>query len=183
LRLLFLFLQLFFHQKNKAIDFVKGLRDIILISKDEGLDNIYIAALKELHGEATALMYYFAHAGSEEMHGLIRDINSIVKDEEENKLYLVKISESTTYMENTTEDYDMVLQDNTVLNGVFGGISGIKSELVPIRNGFRFNTEVDLKTIIRSNLDRYFNKPTYYLKDTEAKTISFELDASGYSCN
>lgn len=105
------------------------------------------------------------------------------KDEEENKLYLVKISESTTYMENTTEDYDMVLQDNTVLNGVFGGISGIKSELVPIRNGFRFNTEVDLKTIIRNNLDRYFNKPTYYLKDTEAKTISFELDASGYSCN
>lgn len=88
------------YDKNKAIDFVKGLRDILLISKDEGLDNIYIAALKELHGEATALMYYFAHAGSEEMHGLIRDINSIVKDEEENnKPLLLESDDLDQYIE------------------------------------------------------------------------------------
>lgn len=69
----------------KAVDYVKAIKDSLLISKNEGLDNIYIALLKEIHGEITALIYYFAQAGSMEMRKVIHDINLVLQDREDSR--------------------------------------------------------------------------------------------------
>ena len=101
---------------------------------------------------------------------------------EEDKTYLFSIKESNTFTESTTSDYVNILEENTLLNGVYNNTNGLKSELVPIRNGFTFTVTIDLKNILSSSLNRYFKNEIYYSKDTEAKTISFELLASGYFC-
>lgn len=76
--------------ENKAIDYIRGIRDSLSIAKNEELNSIYSALINELHGEATALMYYFAHKGSDEMKKIIHDINSIVKSIEDNRPVLLE---------------------------------------------------------------------------------------------
>lgn len=69
--------------RYKAIDYTKGIRDSLEVAKSEGLKNIYVSLLNTLHGEPTALMYYFAYEGSEEMKKIIHDINLIICDNED----------------------------------------------------------------------------------------------------
>lgn len=101
---------------------------------------------------------------------------------EEEKNYLVSIKESNTYNSSTAENYEILLQDSTLLNGTYSTINGLKSELTPVRNGFTFTVTIDLKNVLSNTLNRYFKDEIYYAKDTEAKTIAFELSSSGYSC-
>lgn len=86
--------------KKKGIDFVKGVRDSLMIAKEERLDSIYTSLEKELHGEATALMYYFVHEGSEEMARIIHEINLIISgDGEHEKRRLLEGKNLNEYVE------------------------------------------------------------------------------------
>lgn len=69
--------------ESKAIDCVKGIRDSLIISKRGGMSKVHASLIKELHGEVSALMYFYAHEGSEEMRKIIHDINLIICDTED----------------------------------------------------------------------------------------------------
>lgn len=64
-----------------AIDSAKGMRDSLLISKNEGLKKIYTMLIDELCGEITGIMYYFAHKGIAEIRPIIHDINIIISED------------------------------------------------------------------------------------------------------
>jgi len=105
-------------------------------------------------------------------------------EKEEDKIYLIKIGESTTYMENSTADYEEILSEIALQNNIYnGGVLGLKSEISYIRSGFHFLVDIDLKNILSSTMNRYFTEDVYYPKRTEAKTIAFELESSGYTCD
>jgi len=113
---------------------------------------------------------------SKEKEALTYEFESV-----EDQVVLMKITESTTYLEEEKE-YDTILKEKTDLNKIFDGINGLESELIPIRRGFRFNTTIDLKNITKANLNLYFKGEKYYEKNTIAKTIAFEMEGFGYTC-
>lgn len=96
------------YDERKALDSIRTLRDCMEISLQEGLDAIYEVWIKEIHGEHSALMYYFAAQGSKEMQQLIEEINHIMrKGKEKNKssIRLLEKEEITEYIQKVNEEY------------------------------------------------------------------------------
>lgn len=97
--------------ESKAVDYIKAIRDSLSIAKNEELNSIYDALISELHGEATALMYYFAHEGSGEMKKAIHDINSIVQNREDNKPVLLEGDGLDKYVEEIWEERKALFEE------------------------------------------------------------------------
>ncbi len=66
--------------QKKAIDYAKGMRDSLMISKRDGLSAAYQQILFEMHGKSTALMYLFGR-DNHEMREVIHQINEVIGDE------------------------------------------------------------------------------------------------------
>lgn len=60
-------------------------------------------------------------------------------------------------------------------------ISGMSSSLVETLDGFTYVTKIDANSITESSLNS-LKERGYYKGNTEAKTISFEMTARGYTC-
>ncbi len=101
----------------------------------------------------------------------------------ENNVYHLKhINEQNSYRSNDI-NYANYLQEYTELSNSYTGINGVSTSLNPTTTGFSFETNIDLEKISVANYRRIFKKNMYYDKNTEAKVISFELSASGYTCS
>ncbi len=101
---------------------------------------------------------------------------------ENNVYHLTQITEQNSY-KTTNPNYSTYLQEYTALSNNYSGINGVKTTLSPTATGFSFETNIDLEEISVANYHRIFKKDIYYDKNTEARVVSFELSASGYTCS
>lgn len=104
--------QVFFTQR-KALDYAKGMRDSLIISKRAKMVSIYHQILNELQGELSALMYLYGRH-NDEMRDIIHQINEIIHDEvtDNAKLPLLKEGkEIAEYIENAQEEIRCLLKE------------------------------------------------------------------------
>lgn len=78
---------------------------------------------------------------------------------------------------------DEIINTYEVLTNSYNSIDGVTADISPRTSGFSFETEINLNKVKISERKRILSSQAYYEKNTEAKTIYFELNASGYKCN
>ena len=100
---------------------------------------------------------------------------------EKDRYYLIQIEEQASYL-SSDSNYNTYLQEYTALSNNYLGIRGVSTTLTPTATGFAFKNTIQLETISVSDYKRLFTKDIYYDRNTEAKVIAFELNASGYTC-
>ena len=100
----------------------------------------------------------------------------------ENEVYhLIQIEEQANYL-STDANYDTYLQEYTTFSNSYLGIRGVSATLTPTTTGFAFKNTIQLEQVSVADYKRLFTKDIYYNRDTEARVIAFELNASGYTC-
>ena len=92
---------------------------------------------------------------------------------------LTKIVDTNTYSDTSTNYTNTYIDAQTKVN-TLNRVTGINAIFVPETNKFTTNITIDYN-IVNSNLTP--NDTLYYVKDTSANTIKYELDALGYTCN
>ena len=96
--------------------------------------------------------------------------------------YELKRFENRVMIANSSENYETILEQYTTLSDSMESIKGLEVSLTPIVSGFEFVLESDLRSLSESNRKTYLKEPYYYLLNTDAKVISFEMQAQNYSC-
>ncbi|MGM9834556.1 MAG: hypothetical protein ACI31M_02095 [Bacilli bacterium] len=91
-----------------------------------------------------------------------------------------QITESTV-LYSTPEEYNNVLTSYQDKSNRYNMITGITSNLTNNVNGFSFYVKIDPITVTNADFNT-INDRAYYLGKTNAKTISFEMKARGYTC-
>ncbi len=91
---------------------------------------------------------------------------------------LIKITETYNYTNEDLEKYAEVLTVYKAKQEALDAIGGISSTLVESGVNFSYNTVADLTSADISSL-KDFN---YFVKGTDAKVISFEMEAMRYTC-
>lgn len=104
-----------------------------------------------------------------------------VFDQNKDEYSLKEINEVYTYQA-IDENYENILDEYTTKVSLLEDIEGVEVSLIPIRNGFSYELTLDLNEIVNQTKNRYFSDSIYYSLGTSARTIAFELGASGYSC-
>ena len=100
----------------------------------------------------------------------------------ENEVYhLIQIEEQANYL-STDANYDTYLQEYTIFSNSYLGIRGVSATLTPTTTGFAFKNTIQLEQVSVADYKRLFTKDIYYNRNTEARVIAFELNASGYTC-
>lgn len=94
-------------------------------------------------------------------------------------LYLTNISDVVNYPASTDSSYNMALQNYQIMATAYDNIEGVSSTIVPLTTGFTFTTIIDLSNADITSLE---NK-NYYNYKTLAKTVKFETESNGFSCN
>lgn len=92
---------------------------------------------------------------------------------------LTKIVDTDTYSDTSTNYTNTYIDAQTKVN-TLNRVTGVNAVFVPETNKFTTNITIDYN-IVNSNLTT--NDTLYYVKDTSANTIKYELDALGYTCN
>lgn len=92
---------------------------------------------------------------------------------------LTKIVDTDTYSDTSTNYTNTYIDSQTKVN-TLNRVTGVNAIFVPETNKFTTNITIDYN-IVNSNLTT--NDTLYYVKDTSANTIKYELDALGYTCN
>ena len=92
---------------------------------------------------------------------------------------LTKIVDTDTYSDTSTNYTNTYIDAQTKVN-TLNRVTGVNAIFVPETNKFTTNITIDYN-IVNSNLTP--NDTLYYVKDTSANTIKYELDALGYTCN
>lgn len=92
---------------------------------------------------------------------------------------LTKIVDTDTYSDTSTNYTNTYIDAQTKVN-TLNRVTGVNAIFVPETNKFTTNITIDYN-IVNSNLTT--NDTLYYVKDTSANTIKYELDALGYTCN
>lgn len=92
---------------------------------------------------------------------------------------LTKIIDTDTYSDTSTNYTNTYIDAQTKVN-TLNRVTGVNAIFVPETNKFTTNITIDYN-IVNSNLTA--NDTLYYVKDTSANTIKYELDALGYTCN
>ena len=92
---------------------------------------------------------------------------------------LTKIVDTDTYSDTSTNYTNTYIDAQTKVN-TLNRVTGVNAIFVPETNKFTTNITIDYN-IVNSNLTA--NDTLYYVKDTSANTIKYELDALGYTCN
>lgn len=92
-----------------------------------------------------------------------------------NKVYLIDI---IIDVPKTNPNYPSLYGTYQNLMNEYSVVNGVESN-VSLAETLNFKTTIDLNTYQENGL----NLKTIYNKDTDAKVMKFELEASGYSCN
>lgn len=92
---------------------------------------------------------------------------------------LTKIIDTDTYSDTSTNYTNTYIDAQTKVN-TLNRVTGVNAIFIPETNKFTTNITIDYN-IVNSNLTP--NDTLYYVKDTSANTIKYELDALGYTCN
>ena len=96
--------------------------------------------------------------------------------------YELKNIKMTQVITNKIENYQEQLDTYTSLAETLEDIEGIQASLKPTISGFEFALDMDLENLNEKNMNKLPMDNYYYKENTEAKTISFEMQASGYVC-
>lgn len=126
--------------QEKAIDYAKGIRDCLLISKREGMAAAFSQTLSILQGGPSACMYLFAETCAE-MKDIIHQINEVIGDDSDSEMSVPILKEGeqlTSYLRDVQEEKRQLLeglkQEKNVL--VFGaGVMGKKVRSFLDKNG------------------------------------------------
>lgn len=135
-----------YYTQEKAIDFAKGIKDCLLISKKEGMTAAYLEQLGQI-GEVSACMYLFA-VNCAEMRDIIHQINEVIKDDagSETGISLLKEGEElASYLRDMQEEKGRLLEtlksEKTVL--IYGaGVMGKKVRTFLDGNGITMESFV-----------------------------------------
>ena len=92
---------------------------------------------------------------------------------------LTKIVDTDTYSDTSTNYTNTYIDAQTKVN-TLNRVTGVNAIFVPETNKFTTNITIDYNIV---NSDLTSNDTLYYVKDTSANTIKYELDALGYTCN
>lgn len=92
---------------------------------------------------------------------------------------LTKIVDTDTYSDTSTNYTNTYIDAQTKVN-TLNRVTGVNAIFVPETNKFTTNITIDYNIV---NSDLTPNDTLYYVKDTSANTIKYELDALGYTCN
>ena len=92
---------------------------------------------------------------------------------------LTKIVDTDTYSDTSTNYTNTYIDSQTKVN-TLNRVTGVNAIFVPETNKFTTNITIDYNIV---NSDLTTNDTLYYVKDTSANTIKYELDALGYTCN
>ena len=92
---------------------------------------------------------------------------------------LTKIVDTDTYSDTSTNYTNTYIDAQTKVN-TLNRVTGVNAIFVPETNKFTTNITIDYNIV---NYDLTPNDTLYYVKDTSANTIKYELDALGYTCN
>ena len=92
---------------------------------------------------------------------------------------LTKIVDTDTYSDTSTNYTNTYIDSQTKVN-TLNRVTGVNAVFVPETNKFTTNITIDYNIV---NSDLTSNDTLYYVKDTSANTIKYELDALGYTCN
>ena len=92
---------------------------------------------------------------------------------------LTKIVDTDTYSDTSTNYTNTYIDAQTKVN-TLNRVTGVSAIFVPETNKFTTNITIDYNIV---NSDLTPNDTLYYVKDTSANTIKYELDALGYTCN
>lgn len=92
---------------------------------------------------------------------------------------LTKIVDADTYSDTSTNYTNTYIDAQTKVN-TLNRVTGVNAVFVPETNKFTTNITIDYNIV---NSDLTTNDTLYYVKDTSANTIKYELDALGYTCN
>ena len=92
---------------------------------------------------------------------------------------LTKIVDTDTYSDTSTNYTNTYIDSQTKVN-TLNRVTGVNAIFVPETNKFTTNITIDYNIV---NSDLTSNDTLYYVKDTSANTIKYELDALGYTCN
>lgn len=96
--------------------------------------------------------------------------------------YALKQIEDSFVMDNSMDSYEASLTRYTNLSNSLKNVDGIEVSLIPTVDGFEFIQEVFLDQISETNRKNYLKDFYYYPVDTDARVISFELQAQDYIC-
>ncbi len=126
--------------QEKAIDYARGIRDCLVISRREGMNAACLQLLSILHGGPSACMYLFANTCTE-MESIIHQINEVIRDVSKDKTNVPVLKEGeelVNYLNDVQEEKGRLLeglmQEKSVL--VFGaGVMGKRVRAFLDRNG------------------------------------------------
>ena len=176
----------------------KTLEDRILINKEEVVND----ATKEFD-------FKFKNRSDDDIAYLTLDTKSIndypaisvdniddnnnpfftcIKDNE-TLVYTFKEDETGYYLTTINDRFLITENDEETINtyetyaASYNSVEGVEADITPKSNGFTFETIIYLDNVSIKEKQRILNNPAFYEKDTLAKTIYFELNASGYKCN
>lgn len=93
--------------------------------------------------------------------------------------YLTNISNLVNYPYSSDLKYATNLQNYQVLSATYNNYDGVSSTIVTASTGFAFTTLIDLKNTDIKVLDNN----NYYPYRTLSKTVKFETESNGFSCN
>lgn len=82
-------------------------------------------------------------------------------------------------LNNTTHNYVSLIEEYRNINSRLLGTDGVSINFQETENNFIFEMTVDYTKLNRIEIDDL----KYYNKNTEAKVINFELEASGFNCS
>lgn len=100
-------------------------------------------------------------------------VNYLLND---NKVYSI---EDVFVVSATDANYSTLYSSYQALASTYNTIGGIDSTVTVENNVLTFRTDINLSTVTEGS----FNNIIYYPRDTDAKVMSFELEANGYTCN
>ena len=92
---------------------------------------------------------------------------------------LTKIVDTNTSNDTNINYVNSYIETQTKINEL-NKVTGVNAIFIPETNKFTTNITIDYN-IVNSDLTQ--NDTLYYVKDTSANTIKYELDALGYTCN
>lgn len=98
-----------------------------------------------------------------------------------NKYALISIEEIES-VSSSIENYEESLDKYDELIASLEDVDGVEASLSPKVNGFEYNLTINLDKISESDFKKLFKEKYYYPKNTDAKIISFEMQASNYTC-
>lgn len=93
--------------------------------------------------------------------------------------YLININDLINYPFSNDISYATNLQNYQVLAATYNNYEGVSSTIVTLDTGFTFTTLIDLRSADITSLENN----NYYAYRTLAKTVKFETESNGFSCN